>query len=278
MSKVQPAGTVRRRRARGSKTGVPIRSEAAPASSERQLYRAAQDGDIFAMKKLIGRGADVNARVGGQGGACVHVAASTGPSAGMLWLLANADGLDVNARTDSGFTALHFAAMRGHLKIARLLVERGGADPMAANALHKFPVEYLDPKMAAGRDLFELLEHHMKQRLSAAERAAIDADAGRKEHDSDGSSDDGGGEEEEEEDARRKAAVAVRAEAALARQAERRARHEHREAGAAFSSFFFWLCAALALLLVIGLPLAFHHDRGHGVLGDIKRHILGMRP
>ena len=277
MSKVQPAGTVRRRRARGSKTGVPIRSEAAPASSERQLYRAAQDGDIFAMKKLIGRGADVNARVGGQGGACVHVAASTGPSAGMLWLLANADGLDVNARTDSGFTALHFAAMRGHLKIARLLVERGGADPMAANALHKFPVEYLDPKMAAGRDLFELLEHHMKQRLSAAERAAIKPHT--KEHESDGSSDDDdGSEEEEEEDARRKAAVAVCAEAALARQAERRARHQHHEAGAAFSSFFFWLFAALALVLVIGLPLAFHHDRGHGVLGDIKRHILGMRP
>ena len=262
--KVQPAGV---RRRKPSKTGVPIKPVEAAPSLERQLYRAAQESDIFALKRFCtDRGGDVNARIGTQGGGAIHVAASTGTTACVLWLLANTDGrLKVDQQTDSGFTALHFACMRGHFKIARLLVERGGANPLVANAYNKFAVDYLNPAMEDGRDIFELLEYYMKKRLTSADWAPH----AEKAHDSGGSDD--------EEDTARKQAIAVRAQAALVRQqTRRRQRRELREVDAEVSaSIVFWLCCLLALAVVVAVPLAYHHDRGHGIIGDFRYHILG---
>jgi len=92
------------------------------------LIAAAKRGDVAAVKSLIAKGANVN------------------------------------ARTNYGATALHFAADRGHLEVIKVLVE-AGADVNAKDEFYKFTptmmammhkqkeaVEYLQQVVAAKKD------------------------------------------------------------------------------------------------------------------------------
>ena len=98
------------------------------------LWRAAQSDDVTLMRLLKERGADpaiattdqttvlmVSAGLGWSDGQS-HGLQSDAPDALKLCM---AWGLDVNAKNDVGYTALHGAAFRGANEVVKLLVEKG---------------------------------------------------------------------------------------------------------------------------------------------------------
>jgi ankyrin repeat protein len=98
------------------------------------LWRAAQSDDVTLMRLLKEKGADpmltstdhttvlmVAAGVGWSDGQS-HGAQSDAPDALKLCL---EWGLDINAKNDIGYTALHGAAFRGANEVVKLLVEKG---------------------------------------------------------------------------------------------------------------------------------------------------------
>jgi len=103
----------------------------------KQLFEAAESGDISEVKNLLARGADVNAK-GRYGWTALHWAADNG-FAEIVKLL-----LKAGAKTDViyslGDTLLHFAAYDGNLNIVELLLDSGAdinvTDRFGFTALH----------------------------------------------------------------------------------------------------------------------------------------------
>ena len=91
------------------------------------LHAAAQTGTHTAFARLVAEGADVNARAE-SGETALMLAAARGRLEFMGLLIDR--GADVNAATPAGNTALMFAAARGQVDAARMLVQHG------ANAGH----------------------------------------------------------------------------------------------------------------------------------------------
>ena len=87
------------------------------------LLLAALYGHKEIVKLLIAKGADVNAKAG-NGWTPLHKAALKGHKEIAELLLAS--GADVNAKDKTrGGTPLHYAAIRGHKEIAELLITKG---------------------------------------------------------------------------------------------------------------------------------------------------------
>ena len=98
------------------------------------LHRAAERGDIQAMRTLLDQGADVNAKDYGEGlqttihPTALHVAAEKGRMEAMTLLLDR--GANINARDRFSFTPLHYA--NKSVEASQLLLDRG-ADVNAKN-------------------------------------------------------------------------------------------------------------------------------------------------
>jgi uncharacterized protein len=97
------------------------------------LMDAARSGDIKAVGAALGVGADVNARDADGITPLMHAArgdrpeiATPGPTdhPEVVELLIER-GADVNAKTDSGFVALFWAARYGHAGVAKVLIAHG---------------------------------------------------------------------------------------------------------------------------------------------------------
>jgi beta-lactamase regulating signal transducer with metallopeptidase domain len=86
------------------------------------LLRAADRGNLRVMTALIDAGADVNARLGGDGSPLI-AAARSGRLPAVQLLLDR--GADVNLGVGGDGNPLIMAAREGHLVVARLLLERG---------------------------------------------------------------------------------------------------------------------------------------------------------
>ncbi|MDB4808166.1 ankyrin repeat domain-containing protein [Verrucomicrobia bacterium] len=86
------------------------------------IWNAANDGNIDAIKKHLAAGVDVNAS-DGNGVTPLHFAASE--SHGEVVKLLIAEGADVNASDENGATPLHMSAAKGHKEIAKLLIAEG---------------------------------------------------------------------------------------------------------------------------------------------------------
>jgi ankyrin repeat protein len=104
---------------------------------ETPLMTAARTGKLDAVKLLIARGADVNAKEAKRGQMAIHWAAAEGHAAVLEALIAA--GADFKAQLDSGFTPLLFAAREGKKEAVRVLL-KAGADVNAT----------VQPKRAAG--------------------------------------------------------------------------------------------------------------------------------
>ncbi len=92
-------------------------------SNGKSLHRAAEEGDIEAVKEHLAAGTDKNVRAGKWGDTPLHRAAFWGYTE-IVELLINNE-VDVNAKDDYGCTALHDAAEYSHLEITKMLIGRG---------------------------------------------------------------------------------------------------------------------------------------------------------
>jgi len=122
------------------------------------LHDAAEAGDITQVKRLISKGADVNAKSNGLLITPMHVAADKGHKE--ICELLIAEGAEVNAKTgalldDEGLTPLHVACAEGRQGVVKLLLAHGAA----VNAKTKHSKTPLD--VAKGhRQIVELLEKY----------------------------------------------------------------------------------------------------------------------
>jgi ankyrin repeat protein len=98
-----------------------------------QLLEGARSGDCESVEAALDAGADVNGRDRNEITPLMHAArgdspeiANPGPTdhPNVVELLIKR-GANVNAKTDSGFVALFWAARYGHLEVAKLLIAHG---------------------------------------------------------------------------------------------------------------------------------------------------------
>lgn len=89
-----------------------------------ELLSAASSGDTAAAARLLGQGADVDAK-NNQGDTALLLAAKSGKIDTARLLIEK--GADIEAKNNVGETALIAACTSGHAEIAQLLVEKGAA-------------------------------------------------------------------------------------------------------------------------------------------------------
>ena len=89
---------------------------------EEPLVRAAKDGDLAAVERLVSAGHDVNATEDG-GATALTLAAFRGHDKIVQYLVAH--GANVNKADAQGWTPLMVASELGYLKIVKILLEAG---------------------------------------------------------------------------------------------------------------------------------------------------------
>ncbi len=88
-----------------------------------QLIKAAEDGNLQTIQKLIVEGADINTKDATNGTTALWLAAENGYTKIVKFLLEN--GVDVNTKaTADNVTALMIASQQGHTDIVKLLLEK----------------------------------------------------------------------------------------------------------------------------------------------------------
>jgi ankyrin repeat protein len=92
------------------------------SEADRALLKAAKKGNIEAAKQALADGADVNAKVE-EGWTPLHLAAENGHKEIIELLIAK--GADVNAKGRWGSTPLLLAALYGHKEVVELLISNG---------------------------------------------------------------------------------------------------------------------------------------------------------
>jgi ankyrin repeat protein len=132
--------------------------------ANQNLLRAAQDGNIIAVRAALDSGADPNAKDDCYLRA-LHWVAMNG-HADIARLLIE-KGADPNVYTLSQERPLHYAGEHGHADIARLLIEKG-ADLRAQDAWMRRPVDTAAEK--GQTELVKLLEAAQQQQRRGAPR------------------------------------------------------------------------------------------------------------
>jgi hypothetical protein len=122
-------------------------------SLDKELFKALGRGDVKEVRKLLEKGANVNAK-DIYGWTPLHAAASSGHVDVVTLLIEK--GADVNAKEIFyGWTPLHWAIINGYVDVARLLIEKG-ADPNLRNRDGKTPIDLAREK--GYMDIVRLLE------------------------------------------------------------------------------------------------------------------------
>ena len=104
------------------------------------IHKAAEDGNIEAVKKHLAAGTDVNAKNEDDDGVTpLYYAAANGHKEIVELLIAK--GADVNAKTERGSIPMHYAVFDGHKEIVELLIAEG-ADVNALNSMGVTPLDW----------------------------------------------------------------------------------------------------------------------------------------
>ena len=114
----------------------------------KDIWEAAKQGDVDAVKQFIVAGEDVNAK-DNRGRTSLHHAASGGHKEVVELLIA--EGADVNAKGASGTTPLEFA--EDHPEIADLLRKHGGKHGRIHGAASGDDIEAVKEFLDAGKDV-----------------------------------------------------------------------------------------------------------------------------
>ncbi len=117
--KVPYQGVVARRATGGAERAVQD-----PAPSTDSFFDVCRAGDVDAVKKMLARGVDVNARSLEGSTALMYASAGGNPEVVKLLLAAHADP-KVHANDANGWPALMFAANKGSVEIVGLLLAQG---------------------------------------------------------------------------------------------------------------------------------------------------------
>ena len=104
------------------------------------IHKAAEEGNIEAVKQHLAAGTDVNVK-NKFGSTPMHKAAGRGHNKDVAELLI-ANGADVNAKDDNGWTPLHHAVPDGHKEIAELLIAKGG--DVNAKGIYGTPLDHAE--------------------------------------------------------------------------------------------------------------------------------------
>jgi ankyrin repeat protein len=121
-----------------------LRKHGGKTGEELSIHKAAEKGNIEAVKQHIAAGTDVSAK-NGFGVTPLHNAASGGHKEIAELLIA--EGTDVNAKFEGGGTPLHIATHLGHKEIAELLIAKG-ADVNAKDVDGSTPLNWADGEIA----------------------------------------------------------------------------------------------------------------------------------
>ena len=119
------------------------------------IWTAAYDGNIEAVKQHLAAGTDVNAKRS-DGMTPLPLAAQFGRKEVAEMLIAN--GADVNAKNNFRSTPLHFAADHGHWEIAELLIAKGADVNAAKDGSGDTPLDWAIEKNRA--EIVDLLRKH----------------------------------------------------------------------------------------------------------------------
>jgi ankyrin repeat protein len=135
------------------------------AGVNEDLYEASGRGDLPEVKRLLAKGADVNAKieVGGvrgipKGVKSTALMAASGMGHQEIVQILLEKGADVNARTYAGMTPLMAASGMGHREIVQMLLDKG-AD---VNAMSKTGRTALGETIMSGRPHPEIREMLLK--------------------------------------------------------------------------------------------------------------------
>ena len=124
------------------------------AAGRMALFGLCENGDLQGVKAALGRGEDVN-RIWQRGDcglpSCPHrpdcdfkalplQAAIKRNHVGIVGLLLQQPGIDVNLQIFGGHTPLHMACMFGRTKIVRMLLTFPGTDPHIPNEMGRIPL------------------------------------------------------------------------------------------------------------------------------------------
>ena len=128
------------------------------ASADTNLHVAAKQGNVKKVKRLLGKGIDVNS-LSSSGHTPLHISAGLDKRSVTRLLLMN--GAKINARNSSGRTPLHLSASRGHLQMVKFLLSRG-ANPAIRDRSDRTPAD-LARQYNANDEVVDLLESTRKK-------------------------------------------------------------------------------------------------------------------
>ena len=128
----------------------------------KQLLDSAYNGEMLTVQRCLNDGADIEALTKWRRRTALHLAAMQG-HVETVQLLLDA-GADTNAQDDGGWTALQYARILGHAKTAKLILNKQDSGPYGWRI--KTNDEISLTRAVCGRELTEVFDFVSQERIT----------------------------------------------------------------------------------------------------------------